>query len=410
MQTLQISPFFASALLAVVGLIVNWRIEIWRHHRRLRTKKLRIHVNGIRGKSTVTRLVAGVLREAGYITAAKTTGSAACFIDADGRDHAIQRNGSPTILEQVEFIRRIDPRVEAIVVECMAIRPEYQRVCENHIVQSNIGIITNIREDHQDVLGETLEEIACHLLSTCPQNGVLITAEQNPQLLHLFRIVAAQRNTRLIVADPALVTDSMLSRFPYVAFKENVAIGIELASLLNIDPNRALHGMLEAPPDPGVLHVAHQAIDGTHLTWADLFAVNDRESVIAAMKRVAHFAPDRAVAIGLLNNRHDREHRAIQFARIAAQDLELDYVGVMGAYENRVATELVRNGFDPDRIIRLGAHRHLTGVNLLKVILRRAKSKHVLLAGLVNIHTDQAESLRELFDEKAFGEISCEPH
>ncbi len=152
-----------------VALLARWRAEFIAHRRRVESLEWRIHVNGIRGKSTVTRIIAGMLREAGYVTIAKSTGTFAAVINRDGVDEPIDRRGPPTILEQIEVTRRyLTPDVDALVIECMAIKPEYQEVSERMIVRSNIGVLTNVREDHQDVMGETLPEIARSLLSTCP--------------------------------------------------------------------------------------------------------------------------------------------------------------------------------------------------------------------------------------------------
>ena len=41
---------------------------------------IRVNINGIRGKSTVTRLITSILTEAGYRTIGKTTGTAARMI------------------------------------------------------------------------------------------------------------------------------------------------------------------------------------------------------------------------------------------------------------------------------------------------------------------------------------------
>ena len=84
----------------------------------------------------------------------------------------------------------VTAEVDALVIECMALKPEYQEVSERMIVRSNIGILTNVREDHQDVMGETLPEIARSLLSTCPRDGILVTSEQNPGILTIMREVA----------------------------------------------------------------------------------------------------------------------------------------------------------------------------------------------------------------------------
>ncbi|MEO7117435.1 MAG: poly-gamma-glutamate synthase PgsB, partial [Candidatus Limnocylindrales bacterium] len=75
----------AIALMAL-ALLMYWYLSLRSHQRRISRLAVRIHVNGIRGKSTVTRLVAAVLREGGYVTVAKTTGSAARVIGPRGEE------------------------------------------------------------------------------------------------------------------------------------------------------------------------------------------------------------------------------------------------------------------------------------------------------------------------------------
>ncbi len=56
---------------------------------------VRVNVNGIRGKSTVTRLITGVIQEAKYKTVGKTTGTSArmiyWFTDKENRLYAAGR-------------------------------------------------------------------------------------------------------------------------------------------------------------------------------------------------------------------------------------------------------------------------------------------------------------------------------
>ena len=67
---------------AVVGVFViaafaaMGALERFRNGRALRRMPLRVNVNGIRGKSTVTRLVTAILAEEGYNVVGKTTGTA----------------------------------------------------------------------------------------------------------------------------------------------------------------------------------------------------------------------------------------------------------------------------------------------------------------------------------------------
>ena len=398
---LQMMPqgFMLAATMLVLGLVGHWWWEAQQHRRRIAALRLRIHVNGIRGKSTVTRLLAGLLRQSGWQTIAKTTGTAAAVIDGQGRDHPLHRRGPATILEQVEVVRRwVPPSAEALVVECMALQPEYQTICEEKIVRSHIGVLTNVREDHQDVMGHSLPEIASCLLRTCPQEGVLITAEQDPELLNLMRRETARRGTRLVVADPGAVDEAAVAQFPYITFPENVAIGFAVADLLGIPRAAALRGMVEAAPDPGVLRLRRKSYRGKSITWANLFAVNDRQSTIQIMQMLDGHRTSDTATVGLLNNRLDREGRALQFADIASRDLDFDCLAALGAYERAVVERLKANGFPSRRILQMGESREQTLEEMLDHLVMRVPDPHILLVGMVNIHTPQATSLLKFLE------------
>ena len=90
---------------------------------------IRIHINGSRGKSSVTRLIAAGLRAGVIKTLAKTTGSAPRIIDKNGQDHIIHRLRSASIGEQLKLLRMFaKEKPRAVVIECMAVQPEYQWV------------------------------------------------------------------------------------------------------------------------------------------------------------------------------------------------------------------------------------------------------------------------------------------
>lgn len=394
------------ALLFLAVPMLRWLFATRRHWRRVDDLDIRVHVNGIRGKSSVSRLIAGVFRNADYPTIAKTTGSAAVVIGADGVDYPIVRTGPSTILEQMEIIKRwLTPDIRTLVIECMAINPVYQRVCERQIVRSDIGIITNVREDHQDVMGETLPEIAVSLLNTCPLDGVLITAEIEPAIVEIMRDTAASLGTELIVVRAAEVTAEDMRGFRHIEFEENVAIGLEVARQLGIPRDVAMQGMWSAQPDPGVLRVENTQIKGVQVTWANMFAVNDRESTVAVMQRVDHFATDETVTIAILNNRLDREARALHFADIAAHDLSVDKIVTFGAYEGIVTDRLVANGYPAADILNLGDDRGPSWDEIVQEMIVDMGSPHVLLAGMVNIHTHQAEVLLDFFEDADTAEM-----
>jgi len=397
------------AIIMLAVPIVIWIVRTQGHRRRVDALKVRVHVNGIRGKSSVSRLISGVLREAGYTTIAKTTGSAAVVIDRDGVDHPIVRKGPATILEQLEIVKRwVDDSVDALVIECMAINPMYQRVCERQIVRSMIGVITNVREDHQDVMGYTLPDIARSLLNTCPQDGVLITAEQNPEVLDVMRRTVAANSSELITPSIDEITPDDMRGFSYIEFEDNVIIALEVARQLGIEREVAMRGMWSAEPDPGVLRVINTRIGDKLVTWSNMFAVNDRESTIAVLDRVNLFVSDDTTVIGILNNRPDRQQRAIQFADIAANDLTLDRIVTFGAYERVVTDRLKAQGYPARQIINLGDERDPSFELMLKEMVHDQPTGHVLLAGLVNIHTHQAEQLLDYFEECETTEMRLE--
>ena len=381
--------------------LLRWWWESRAHLRRMRTLLHRIHVNGIRGKSTVTRMIAGMLREAGYTTVAKSTGSAAAVIDRDGLDIPIVRKDPPTILEQIDVVRDyVEPDVDALVIECMAVNPVYQKASERAIVHSTIGVITNVREDHQDVMGETLPEIARSLLSTCPDKGILITSEQNRELIALMGEEATRRRSTLLIADPSMVTDAELGRFAYISFKENITIALVLAEHLRIDREVAMRGMVAAAPDPGVLRLLDLEIGDKKVTWANLFAVNDRESMMAAYERLRPYVTADTTTVGILNNRSDRQRRALQFADVAVHDLRFDRLVTFGAYEGHVTERLMRNGYDSKRVINLGEERNPSIEEIIQQTILDMTTGHVLLVGFVNIHTHQAELMLEYFEHQ----------
>jgi poly-gamma-glutamate synthase PgsB/CapB len=399
-----------TALSAVAFLFARWTLEVRAHRRRLEQLEWRIHVNGIRGKSTVARNVAGMLREAGYVTIAKSTGTEAAVINRRGVDEPIVRKGPPTILEQIEVTRRyVTPDVDALVIECMALKPEYQEVSERLIVRSNIGILTNVREDHQDVMGETLPEIARSLLSTCPRDGILVTAEQDPGLQAVIREVASARRTEVLVVNPAAVTDAEMARFDYIAFKDNVAIALAIAERIGISRQVAMDGIVRAAPDPGVLRVKELRIGDKRVTWANLFAVNDRESMVVAMDRLAPYRTEDTLTIGILNNRIDRERRALQFADVAVHDLDFDRLVTFGAHEGVVTDRLLANGVARDQILNLGDAHRPTQEEIVDRMILQQPGQHVLVVGFVNIHTHQAERLLEYFEHDAPAWIGAAP-
>ena len=126
-----------------------------------------VHVNGIRGKSSVSRLIDAGLRAGGLRVLTKTTGTQPLVIDADGHEQPVRRRGQPSIREQLATLRlAARQRAEVLVVECMAVLPEYQEVSEARMLRADVAVITNVRPDHPEEMGADLDDVAAALALT----------------------------------------------------------------------------------------------------------------------------------------------------------------------------------------------------------------------------------------------------
>jgi hypothetical protein len=150
-----------------------------------------------------------------------------------------------------------------------------------------------------------------------------------------------------------------------------------------------------------VLRMKELRIGGKKVTWANLFAVNDRESMVAAMGKLDPYMTPDTTTVGILNNRADRERRAIQFADVAVKDLEFDRLVTFGAYEGLVTDRLKVNGYSTDHILNLGDEHSFTQEQIIDQMIVQMPTSHVLVVGFVNIHTHQAEEMLEYFEHVA---------
>ena len=343
-----------TAILAT-GLAGYGAWETLRHGISLRKIPVRVHVNGTRGKSSVTRLIAGGLRAGGRRVFAKTTGTSARMILPDGSEVDVYRVGHPNIIEQTRIVRRAaEARAEILVIECMAVTPELQPVAELRLVQSTVGVITNVRADHLDVMGPTVDDAALVLAQTAPRNGHLFTAERLRS--HLIERVASRRGSELHVVDGEGVTADDLSGFSYIEHADNVALALAVCAHLGVDRETALRGMRDARPDPGVLR-RHTVRSGDKaVTFVNAFAANDPDSTIMIWNRLGLEAPVAGQKrIVLANCRRDRTHRSSQIVEmISSGQLAADHVVLTGEDTRIVAFQVVSRGVPGERVSDLG--------------------------------------------------------
>lgn len=382
--------------LCLLALLVGGVMEQRRHDRNLMSIQVRVLVNGIRGKSSITRLVAGALRGGDLRVVAKTTGTAARFIYPDGTEEPVFRKFNiANVAEQIGIVARAAAEgPDALVMECMAVQPALQEVNQTKLIQSNIGVLCNVREDHLEEMGPTLDDVARSLSRSMPVGGVCITAEQDR--FEVLAEEARRRDCRLILVDPESVSDEEMDRFTWFTFKENVAIALAVAAEVGIGRQAALNGMWAAPPDPGVLTVETYHVGSTTVRFANVFAANDPQSTVANVQELATrgtIAPPFTV---LINCRPDRVERNGQMGAIMG---ELGATtAVLIGHPTRSARDAIPDDWQGEVIDLGGLARTPDEIwRALVTIAESAPDETATVLAIGNIH-GQGELLLEYMD------------
>ena len=315
--------------LCIAGLL-----EYQFHLQSLNSIPLRIHVNGTRGKSSVTRLVAAGLREGGLKTFAKTTGTAPRVIDSEGKDRIIHRLRLPSIGEQVRLLRYFSgENPDAVVMECMAVQPQYQWIAEHQMVKSHIGVITNVRPDHLEEMGPTENDVAYSLSNTIPVGGIFITGEdQKPDLLEL---IAKQNGSEFIKSDESSITQKELKSFTYMEHPSNVAVALDVCRKAGVDRAVALTGMHKVQPDVGALVAWKLMTKEKEFQFINGMAANDPVSTLQIWKFVSDRYQGKNKSCIFFNSRDDRPLRTNQMIELTLKNIKPDNFIIRG---NKIQT------------------------------------------------------------------------
>lgn len=370
--------------LLLVLLVLLGLIEAHLLGRAIARIPIRIHVNGTRGKSSVTRLIAAGLRAGGVKTCAKTTGTLPRFLAPDGREQPIYRAGKANVAEQIQMMLRAEAvGAQAIVVECMALQPFLQWVTTARIVRPTHGVITNIREDHLDVMGPAVENVALALLGSVPYGTKLFSAERRFSALSSH--VAEARSAELTLVRPEDAEERIsardLRRFRYIEHAENVQLALAVCGSVGVPRDVALRGMQNARPDPGALTIEYVRVDGQPLVFVNGFAANDPEST-GQVWELALSRTDRDVRkIALLNCRSDRADRSEQLGRAVAEWTRADAYVVIGTGRHFFLHAAERAGI-PHEALR--SSKSASEQELVQELLEVAGARGVVV-GLGNI-------------------------
>lgn len=284
-----------------------------------------IHVNGTRGKSTVSRLIDAGLRAGGVKVFCKTTGTDPMVLDVSGCEKPLHRRGKANIKEQIRILKTAaDQGAQVLVVECMAVLPEYQWASQHRILRADMGVITNVRRDHTDVMGTTLEEVCDSLCNTVPINGTLFTAD--PRCKTRLEQAAKAAGSRFVYAEAS-------ETLPELDFPENLALALAVCRACGVPEETALGGMRSYKADPYRLSL-HRLGDAVFIGG---LSINDIESILLVWQKLSRREDLTTTVTGIrrpfiviVNNRPDRGSRTEDMLR-TVQKLAPDEVWLLGA-------------------------------------------------------------------------------
>ncbi len=225
-----------------------------------------IHIGGTNGKGSTSNMLASVLQKSGYRTGIYNSPH---LIDFTER---IKINGKNCDKEFVyHFIQKLKNLPEDIrpsffeFTTIMAFEYFYQqkvdvaiievglggRLDSTNIIQPLVSAITNVQLDHQNILGDTVEEIAVEKAGIIKPRIPIISGEENEAVKNIIKDKAYSENAPFV--DATLLETDLLSDLKGNYQKKNIRVVSAL-----IEELRKLDFIIsEQNIEEGLLHV-HQ--------------------------------------------------------------------------------------------------------------------------------------------------------
>lgn len=317
----------------------------------LETFDTRIGVTGTRGKSSMTRWLHDAFHDRGYGAAAKITGNHPKTV-VDGAVDTIRRKGPQVRLyENERILRRAASEVDSgpsdpavAICENHGLREYTMRVFNERFLRPDIVVLTNIRQDHLDTLGESRQEIARSFARSIPSGTHVISGERQPILEEYLETQVEKRGATIEHVD--------------VPEQDRDRVGAEMVYLLDavlahVDsdglPPSEREGLL------GEIRPVWQELPRGHRV-ANAAPANDVESTEMVRRDLAGNPPDTETVCPFVFLRDDRRGRTASFLEYADILYERDLireVHVAGegsrAFVDHVEPPATRHDADPDR-------------------------------------------------------------
>jgi dihydrofolate synthase/folylpolyglutamate synthase len=257
-----------------------------------------VHVAGTNGKGSTSHLLASMLQAAGYRVGLYTSPHLKSFTER------IRINGREIAPEEVvAFVGQIQPLIERIkpsffeLTVIMAFHyfakmsVDYAvievglggRLDSTNVITPQLSVITNIGYDHQDMLGETLPEIASEKAGIIKHRVPVVVSEEQPEVAQVFKDKASAMQAPLTFASRKWEVKPsgqvLRNGEPYIPQLRvplhgshqlrNLAGVLEAAEQLRIPLNAVWDGIEQVLPNTG-LKGRWQRLADSPLTYCDV--------------------------------------------------------------------------------------------------------------------------------------------
>lgn len=284
----------------------------------LQDKIKTIHIGGTNGKGSTSNMLASVLQESGYKIGLYNSPH---LIDFTER---IKINGKNCNKQFVyDFIQKLKHLPEEIrpsffeFTTIMAFEYFYQqkvdfaiievglggRLDSTNIIKPLVSAITNVQLDHQNILGNTIEEIAKEKAGIVKENVTIISGDENPVVKEIIKQKAFEINADYI--DATGIKTDLVSDLKGNYQKKNIRVVLALVNELrnqaiNISNDDLKSGLLNVHQNTNFIGRWFE-FSKNPLTICD--TAHNQAGLEEVFKQLNEYAQSKHIILGFVNDK-----------------------------------------------------------------------------------------------------------
>lgn len=230
-----------------------------------------IHIGGTNGKGSSSNMMASILQDAGYKIGLYNSPH---LIDFTERIKVNGKNcGKEFVFNFIQKLKKLPEDIQPSFFEfttIMAFEYFYQQQVDFAIIEVGLGgrldstniinplitAITNVQLDHQNILGDTLEEIAGEKAGIIKPNVAIISGDENELVKNIIKEKARQENAPFI--DASLLRSDLKSDLKGNYQQKNIKVVLALLNELkkldvNVSDQSIEQGLLNVHQNTGFI-------------------------------------------------------------------------------------------------------------------------------------------------------------